>query len=210
MAKCRECGKSNPFLKLDPSGICRECYLADLKSTTDLKGELEDQVRKLKIDLHDIKVQIAQAKKELETVKAERSLPEKPCQPPQPEPEKPQQPAKPEPEKPRYYIAYDQSGNPFAVPIVKEAAVPVRAAAPAPAPEKKAKQEDLFLQALKIVVENDDPGVSILIEELNIDFDQAARLLKQMEQKAYVTPAEGYKPRTVLVLYDEVAPLFED
>lgn len=66
------------------------------------------------------------------------------------------------------------------------------------------------MQALKIVVENDDPGVSLLIEELNIDFDQAARLLKQMEQKGFVTPAEGYKPRTVLVLYDDVAPLFEE
>lgn len=210
MAKCRECGKENPFLKLDPSGICRECYLADLKSTTDLKSELEDQIRELKIELHDVKVQITQAKKELEAVKSEQAKSEKAQQPRQAEAEKPQRFSKPEAEKPRYHIAYDANGNPFAVPIVKEVALPVRVAAPAPTSKEKPKQEDLFLQALKIVVENDEACVSLLTEELDIDFDQAARLLKQMEQKAYVTPAEGYKPRTVLVLYDDVKELFED
>lgn len=153
MAKCRECGKSNPFLKLDPDGICRECYLVDLKSTADLKGELEEQVRKLKIELHDVKMQIAQAKKELETIKAEQPVSEKPCQPQKSDPENPQQPTKPEPEKPRYYIAYDQSGNPFAVPIVKEVAVPVRTAAPAhilyPSRKRKPNRKICFCRRSK-------------------------------------------------------------
>lgn len=202
MAKCRECGKSNPLLKLDPSGICRECYLADLNAITEQKAELEEHIRKLKMDLHDVKYQILQAKRELDSVSAQSS--DHDCRTNRQE----------EAQTPGYRIVYTQNLNRCTKSITNKASVPARSEPVVPAQkqltaEEKPKHVEQFWEAVKIVVTRREASVSLLMEYMGVDFDQAARLLKRMEQKGFVSAPKGSEARNVLVSYDDVKHSFE-
>lgn len=59
--------------------------------------------------------------------------------------------------------------------------------------------DELFTQALKIVVEGQQASISMLQRRLKIGYNRAARLIDEMEAKGFVGPHEGSKPRHVLI-----------
>ena len=59
--------------------------------------------------------------------------------------------------------------------------------------------DELFDQAVSIVVEAKQASVSLLQRRMRIGYTRAARLIDQMEAKGIVGPYEGSKPRDVLV-----------
>ena len=59
--------------------------------------------------------------------------------------------------------------------------------------------DDLFTQAIKIVVNYQKGSSSFLQRRLNIGFNRAARILDEMEEAGVVGPPNGSKPREVLI-----------
>jgi S-DNA-T family DNA segregation ATPase FtsK/SpoIIIE len=60
-------------------------------------------------------------------------------------------------------------------------------------------EDDLFEQAVRIVCAHDRASSSLLQRRLSIGFNRAARLLEQLEEAGVVGPADGSKPRDVLI-----------
>ncbi len=60
-------------------------------------------------------------------------------------------------------------------------------------------EDNLFEQAVRIVVQNQKGSSSYLQRRLNIGFNRAARLLEELEESGVVGPANGSKPREVLI-----------
>ncbi len=59
--------------------------------------------------------------------------------------------------------------------------------------------DDLFKQAVEIVCTNDKASASLLQRRLSIGYARAARILDQLEESGVVGPADGSKPREVLI-----------
>ena len=59
--------------------------------------------------------------------------------------------------------------------------------------------DSLLEQAVDIVIEAKVASVSILQRRLGIGYPRAARLIDVMEQKKFIGPFEGSKPRKVLI-----------
>lgn len=59
--------------------------------------------------------------------------------------------------------------------------------------------DELFDDALKVIIENNQASISMLQRRLKIGYNRAARLIDDMEAKGIVGPHEGSKPRQVLV-----------
>ncbi len=64
--------------------------------------------------------------------------------------------------------------------------------------QSTADEEDLYQQALAIVVERKSASASFLQRRLRIGYNHAARLVEQMEEEGVVGPANGSKPRPLL------------
>lgn len=60
-------------------------------------------------------------------------------------------------------------------------------------------RDDLFDQAVKVVCQHDRASASLIQRRLQVGFNRAARLLEQLEEAGVVGPADGSKPRDVLV-----------
>ncbi len=60
-------------------------------------------------------------------------------------------------------------------------------------------EDELFEQGVRIVCAHDRASSSLLQRRLSIGFNRAARLLEQLEEAGVVGPADGSKPRDVLV-----------
>lgn len=60
-------------------------------------------------------------------------------------------------------------------------------------------RDDLFDQAVRIVCQYDRASSSLLQRRLSIGFNRAAKILEQLEETGVVGPADGSKPRDVLV-----------
>lgn len=60
-------------------------------------------------------------------------------------------------------------------------------------------QDDLFNQAVQIVVQNDKASASLLQRKLSIGYARAARLLDELEQAGVVGHGDGAKPRDILI-----------
>ncbi|HVZ67368.1 MAG TPA: DNA translocase FtsK [Patescibacteria group bacterium] len=60
-------------------------------------------------------------------------------------------------------------------------------------------EDQLFEQAVRIVCAHDRASSSLLQRRLSIGFNRAARLLEQLEEAGVVGPADGSKPRDVLI-----------
>ncbi|GFN31833.1 FtsK/SpoIIIE family DNA translocase [Paenibacillus xylaniclasticus] len=62
--------------------------------------------------------------------------------------------------------------------------------------------DELFDQAVQIVVEAKQASVSLLQRRMRVGYTRAARLIDQMEAKGIIGPYEGSKPREVLISQD--------
>ncbi len=71
----------------------------------------------------------------------------------------------------------------------------------------KMSDDDLFEEAVEIVVTHQRGSSSFLQRKLNIGFNRAARLLEEMEELGIVSMAEGSKSREVLI--SDVSSLFD-
>ena len=59
--------------------------------------------------------------------------------------------------------------------------------------------DNFYEQAVQIVVESRLASASMLQRRLKIGYNRAANLIEEMEDKGIVGPAQGSKPRKVLV-----------
>src|SRR5699024_2469443 len=67
------------------------------------------------------------------------------------------------------------------------------------------QQDELYGNAVQIVVEAKQASVSLLQRRMRIGYTRAARLIDSMEAKGIVGPYEGSKPREVLITTEEFA-----
>lgn len=69
--------------------------------------------------------------------------------------------------------------------------------------EAAAEEDPLFKQALALVVDQQRASTSMIQRRFRIGYNRAARILDDMEQRGYVSPANGAKPRTVYKQADD-------
>ena len=75
---------------------------------------------------------------------------------------------------------------------------------------KQETTDELFNEAVALVVENGQASISLLQRRLHIGYTRAARLIDQMEDRGYVGGYEGTKPREILITREQFQELFED
>ncbi|MCK8607280.1 DNA translocase FtsK [Apilactobacillus ozensis] len=63
--------------------------------------------------------------------------------------------------------------------------------------QQSEEQDDLFVDALKFVVKQQKASTSLLQRQFRIGYNRAARIIDDMEQRGYIGPQEGSKPREV-------------
>lgn len=59
--------------------------------------------------------------------------------------------------------------------------------------------DDLWRDAIKVVIEGGKASTSLLQRRLRVGYARAARLIESMEEQGIVGPADGARPREVLV-----------
>ena len=67
------------------------------------------------------------------------------------------------------------------------------------APEPAGPDDELLSAAVDVVLETGQASVSMLQRRLKLGYARAARLVDQMEERGYVGPFEGSKPRQLLI-----------
>lgn len=70
---------------------------------------------------------------------------------------------------------------------------------PEPKDNNEKQDDELFSQAVNVLLENGNASVSLLQRRLRIGYARAARLIDLMEDKGIVSTYEGNKPRSILV-----------
>jgi S-DNA-T family DNA segregation ATPase FtsK/SpoIIIE len=70
-------------------------------------------------------------------------------------------------------------------------------------------QDELFDQAVRLVVEQQQASTSFLQRRLKVGYSRAARLMDELEEAGIVGPAEGAKPRQILVGEEELEEVRE-
>jgi len=66
------------------------------------------------------------------------------------------------------------------------------------------EQDELFNEALKLVVRHQQGSVSLLQRRLKIGYARAGRIMDQLEDAGYVGPFDGSKAREVLIDEEEL------
>ena len=74
-----------------------------------------------------------------------------------------------------------------------------KSAPPAADPSGNDADDELLPAAVEVILETGQASVSMLQRRLKLGYSRAARLVDQMEQKGYVGPFEGSKPRQLLI-----------
>jgi len=59
--------------------------------------------------------------------------------------------------------------------------------------------DDMFQDAVRVVIENKKASTSLLQRRLRIGYGRAARLIEEMEEQGIIGQADGSRPREVLV-----------
>lgn len=59
--------------------------------------------------------------------------------------------------------------------------------------------DDMFRDAVRVVIENKKASTSLLQRRLRIGYGRAARVIEEMEEQGIIGPADGSRPREVLV-----------
>ncbi|MBE3138580.1 MAG: DNA translocase FtsK 4TM domain-containing protein [Actinobacteria bacterium] len=75
--------------------------------------------------------------------------------------------------------------------------------------EKSFEDDDLFYDALKVVVEFGHASASLLQRKLRLGYSRAARIIDQLEEKGLVGSYDGSKPREVLISRKELNEMLE-
>lgn len=65
--------------------------------------------------------------------------------------------------------------------------------------DKQDEDDELFLDALQLVMDTHQASASMLQRKFRIGYTRAARLVDTMEERGIVGPAEGSKPRTLIM-----------
>jgi S-DNA-T family DNA segregation ATPase FtsK/SpoIIIE len=73
--------------------------------------------------------------------------------------------------------------------------------------EPTGEKDDLYEEALRVVVEMGKASTSILQRRLRLGYGRAARLLDIMEKDGIIGPPDGSRPREVLKRPDWIAEL---
>jgi DNA segregation ATPase FtsK/SpoIIIE-like protein len=63
--------------------------------------------------------------------------------------------------------------------------------------------DNLFEEAVEIVLENGTASVSVLQRRLGVGYPRAGKLIDELEKKHIIGPYEGSKPRKVLITRTE-------
>ena len=66
-------------------------------------------------------------------------------------------------------------------------------------PDLDDDDDELFPEAMEIVIDNKKASTSLLQRKLKIGYSRAARLIDLLEEKGIVGPADGSRPREILV-----------
>jgi S-DNA-T family DNA segregation ATPase FtsK/SpoIIIE len=75
--------------------------------------------------------------------------------------------------------------------------------------EKSFEDDDLFYDALKVVVEFGHASASLLQRKLRLGYSRAARIVDQLEEKGLIGSYDGSKPREVLISREELNEMLE-
>ncbi len=84
------------------------------------------------------------------------------------------------------------------------------AAAGAPEEGPSSAADAIFPQAVRVVIEHGQASVSILQRRLRCNYNKAARLIDMMEERGFIGPHQGSKPRDVLLSLPQWHELFGD
>ena len=68
--------------------------------------------------------------------------------------------------------------------------------------------DELFEQAVRLVVNNGQASTSMLQRRFKIGYTRAARIVEMMEARNIVGPLNGAKPREILLNHDEIERVF--
>lgn len=69
--------------------------------------------------------------------------------------------------------------------------------------EEEEEEDELFNDAISIIINNKQASISILQRKLRIGYTRAARLIDLMEKKGIVGPYDGRNPRKILISNEE-------
>ncbi|MNV68209.1 DNA translocase SpoIIIE [compost metagenome] len=69
--------------------------------------------------------------------------------------------------------------------------------------EAEEPQDELYDQAVQIVLEAKQASVSLLQRRMRVGYTRAARLIDSMEARGVIGPYEGSKPREVLISLEQ-------
>jgi S-DNA-T family DNA segregation ATPase FtsK/SpoIIIE len=84
-------------------------------------------------------------------------------------------------------------------PVYNEAILAAQEESATAVPGFDDEDDELYDHALKIVAETRQASISMVQRRLRIGYNRAARLIEKMEAEGVVGPAEGSKPREVLI-----------
>ncbi len=80
----------------------------------------------------------------------------------------------------------------------------------APEEDEDEDMDDLFAEAVDLVVRTGQASISLLQRRFRIGYTRAARLIDDLERKGVVGPFEGSKPREVLITMEQAAQICEE
>jgi S-DNA-T family DNA segregation ATPase FtsK/SpoIIIE len=69
----------------------------------------------------------------------------------------------------------------------------------AEAPEEEEESDELYRQALEMVIQSQQASISMIQRRLRVGFNRAARMIERMEREGVVSAMDGTRPREVLV-----------
>ncbi len=72
---------------------------------------------------------------------------------------------------------------------------------------KKMDADPLFMDALKLVVYDEQASISYLQRRLSIGYSRAARIVDTMEEQGFVGPSKGSKPRDIFITEEDYLKL---
>lgn len=70
-------------------------------------------------------------------------------------------------------------------------------------------EDDLFDEAIRLAMERGQISTSMIQRKLRIGYARAGRMIDEMEEQGIVSPADGSRPRNVLINHEEYAAKFK-